>query len=816
MMRARSMAYLVQTVAVTALATHSVMAVAADAAPAASAVVADSGTEAAAAAGVTAPAANASQSADDEQQQDIVVTATKRSEQASKVAISMVALSQGELDRQGIKTLSDLAAVTPGLLFTEQNVNGAPVANFTIRGIESRTSAPTTSIYLDDIPLLTIAENFDLGAASATPQVFDLDRVEALRGPQGTLFGNSAEGGAVRFISAAPSLRDYHVYGRVEGALTENGGPSGEAGIAVGGPIVTGKLGFRASASIRRDGGYVDRASPVLHGPGNGRLIDKNANWTTTKTGRVALALAPNDWLTVAPSFYIQQTHQNDTGRYEVAISDRGKGDLNNAANAPLPSTDKFWVAQLKVEADLGGSTLTSITGYDKRDDAFAGDFLNYQDFQLLGSPYAQFPGETGVGYYRVKQHSSTQELRLGSNDAQRRLTWVIGAYYNRLHQHDNGATVHDAVRPVIAFYASMGFLPGQYYLDKYNYYGDVVFDVRNLALFGNADYKLTDTLKLSVGLRESKTRTKTTNDVEGAFTGHQFNSGSATEASTTPKVTLSWQMDRNNLFYGSAGKGFRNGGVNTITTTSAPACLAFQQANNLVVKPTYQPDSLWSYEVGAKNAFLNGRVRTNVSAYHIDWSNIQTSAQLGPCSFAAIFNLGSAKINGFDLAVRAQLSRQMNLGVSVGYTKGTYNQSSSGVVTKGDQIGGPGFAGNPATPPFTFVVDGQYDIPISGDKTIYLWAQDVYRTRNKGPFSALNPANFISYNPGVVGDPATNQFNVRIGLLAGRFNISAFANNLFNSHPQLSLADSQAGDPRFYAYMPRPRTFGLNATYRY
>ncbi|MEA3003051.1 MAG: iron complex outerrane recepter protein [Sphingomonadales bacterium] len=835
MKRARSIACLIQSVAVTALATHSVMADAANAAPSAGPPLAASGaasgaptqiasaaspapaeSTAASSPAADTPAADAAPPAAGEQQGDIVVTATKRSEQASKVPISMVALSQRELDRQGIKTLADLAAVTPGLLFTEQNVNGAPVANFTIRGIESRTSAPTTSIYLDDIPLLTIAENFDLGAASATPQVFDLDHVEALRGPQGTLFGNSAEGGAVRFISAAPSLRDYQAYVRVEGAVTDHGGPSGEIGVALGGPIVPGKLGFRASASIRRDGGYVNRVRPVLGGPGNGGLIDKNANWSTTRTGRVALTLAPSPWLIVQPSFYIQSTHQNDTGRYEMAISNRSRGNLNNAANAPLPSTDKFWVAQLKIEAKLGGATLTSITGYDKRNFAFAGDFLNYQDFQLLGSPYAQFPGETGVGYYSVAQHSQTQEVRLASNDPTHRLNWVIGAYYNKLHQHDNGATVHDAVRSVIDFYASLGFLPGQYYLNRYNYYGDVVFDVRNLALFGNLDYKFTDTLKMSVGLRRSKTRTKTTNDVEGAFTGHQFNSGTATETSTTPKVTLSWQMDRNNLFYASAGKGYRNGGVNTITSTSAPACLAFQQANGLVVKPTYRPDSLWSYEIGAKNAFWNGRIRTNVSAYHIDWSNIQTSAQLGPCSFAAIFNLGGAKVNGFDLAVRAQLGRQLNLGVSVGYTKGTYNQSSSGVVSKGDQIGGPGFAGNPATPPFVLAIDGQYDIPISGDKTLYLWAQDVYRSRNRGPFSALNPANFISYNPGVVGDPATNTVNARIGLIVGRFNLSVFANNLFNAHPQLSLADSQAGDPRFYAYTPRPRTFGLNATFRY
>ncbi len=725
-------------------------------------------------------------------------------------------LREQQLDKQGIKTLADLASTVPGLLFSEQNVNGAPVANFTIRGIESRTSAPTTSIYLDDIPLLTIAENFDLGAASATPQVFDLDRVEVLRGPQGTLFGNSAEGGAVRFISPTPSLFDYHVYARGEGSFTTNGDPSENFGVAVGGPIQSGKLGFRASASTEHDGGYVNRVAPILNGPGNGGVQDKYANWGSTNTGRLALLAAPTSWLTIAPSVYFQETHQNDTGRYEVAISNRDKGSLNNAANAPLQATDKFWVGELKMEADLGHATLTSITGYDARNFGFAGDFLNYQDFQLLGSPYAQFSGETGVGYYRVDQHATTQELRLSSNPSTDRLSWVVGAYYNNLHQHDNGATVHDAIRPVIASYASMGFIPGQYYLNKYDYYGDVVFDVENIALFGNLDYRLTDTLKLTVGLRGSTTKTTTVNDVEGAFTGHQFNSGSESETAVTPKFTLSWQPDSRGLFYASAGKGYRNGGVNTITTTSAPGCLAFQQANGLVVKPSYQPDSLWSYEVGAKNTFWGGRIHTDASAFHIDWSNIQTSAQLGPCSFAAIFNLGSASVNGFNVDVRGQVTERLNLGLSIGYTQGTYNQSASGVVTKGDQIGGPGFAGDPATPPVALVVDGQYDFPLSDGKKIYVWGQDVYRSRNPGPFSALEPANFISYNPGVVGDPATNVFNARLGLEMGGYNISLFANNLFNTQPQLSLADSQLGDPRFYAYTLRPRTVGLNVIYRH
>jgi hypothetical protein len=112
--------------------------------------------------------------------------------------------------------------------------------------------------------------------------------------------------------------------------------------------------------------------------------------------------------------------------------------------------------------------------------------------------------------------------------------------------------------------------------------------------------------------------------------------------------------------------------------------------------------------------------------------------------------------------------------------------------------------------------LDARYDVPISGDRTLYAWLQDVYRSRNPGPFAALEAANFISYNPGVVGDPAYNVFNTRLGMSVGGFDISVFASNLLNAQPQLSLADSQAGDPRFYAYTLRPRTVGVNVTYRH
>src|SRR6202140_4870006 len=184
--------------------------------------------------------------------QEIVVTATRHEESLSKVPISVTAMTQEALDIRGVKDFQDVARFTPGV-----NIDNSGTNNISIRGISGTGGAGTTGIYLDDTPIQMRALAFN--PDEALPKSFDIDRVEVLRGPQGTLFGAGSEGGTVRYITTQPSLTKTSIYGRSEFSSTQYGDPSYEAGAAVGGPLVSGTLGARATIWFRRDGGWIDR-----------------------------------------------------------------------------------------------------------------------------------------------------------------------------------------------------------------------------------------------------------------------------------------------------------------------------------------------------------------------------------------------------------------------------------------------------------------------------------------------------------------------------------------------------------------------------
>src|SRR6185312_1671203 len=202
---------------------------------------------------------------------EVVVTATKQGQgvNVSQVPISVAAFNQKDLDTAGVKTVQDLFVRTPGVNFTRQAAFGTGFTSIAIRGIQSRTSQPTTGVYIDDTPLYSFGNNTNLGGSNAYPIVFDLARVEVLRGPQGTLFGSGSEGGTVRFITNDPSLSRMSFYGRAELSGTQGaGGANYEAGGAEGGPIINDKLGFRVSADYRSDAGWVDHCVPAVKMPG--------------------------------------------------------------------------------------------------------------------------------------------------------------------------------------------------------------------------------------------------------------------------------------------------------------------------------------------------------------------------------------------------------------------------------------------------------------------------------------------------------------------------------------------------------------------
>ncbi|MCW2395772.1 MULTISPECIES: TonB-dependent receptor [unclassified Sphingobium] len=395
--------------------------------------------------------------------QDIVVTATRTAVGLSKVPISVAAFSQAQMDQRGLRQVDDLVGITPGLAL-ERSSQGAN--RISIRGINSSAGSGTTGVYIDDTPIQVRNQGF--GSGTAFPEIFDLERVEVLRGPQGTLFGSGSMGGTVRFIQTSPNMNDFSMYGRAEVNHVEQGGVGYEAGLAVGAPLIEDKIGFRASLSYRRAAGFVDEVqgtvtalpTPTTLVPPYDNLasftptnvIKKDANWRTALVGRLAVELRPTETLTITPSIYYQRVKNGDASdNFTVIASDLDKRDYrriswqpgNPATNAALtpinvPQTDtgsdRFILSALDVELDLGEVKLISHTSYFDRKSQQTFDYT-WTDSQAYGNILIPQPGFKSFSTQNARQKNFVQEVRAQSGDAQSFISWTVGAFYSQMKQ---------------------------------------------------------------------------------------------------------------------------------------------------------------------------------------------------------------------------------------------------------------------------------------------------------------------------------------------------------------------------------------------
>src|SRR3984957_3067744 len=305
--------------------------------------------------------ANGSSTEDERGQlEEVTVTATRRSESVEKVPISINALTQQDMADAQIKNISDIAAVTPGLVFQLDGFSST-LTVISMRGLESLFGASTVGVYLDDTPIQSRLSS-DGNIGNPYPAVFDLNRVEVERGPQGTLFGSGSEAGTVRFVPNEPSLTEFSGFTHEEIATTAGGTPSAEIGAAAGGPIVDDVLGFRISAWDRHDGGYVNRVN-LLTGD-----VTPNANKDDKLALRGALTLQVVDGVRITPSFYYQQTRDSDSSRFFGPLSNASTGQFVNGALTPEHIGDDLKVGSIKTEAHLPFAELTAVAAYNTRE----------------------------------------------------------------------------------------------------------------------------------------------------------------------------------------------------------------------------------------------------------------------------------------------------------------------------------------------------------------------------------------------------------------------------------------------------------------
>lgn len=748
---------------------------------------------------------------DDSTNGDIVVTAQRRQQSIRDVPISIAALDQKSLDQKGVRSIADLSRLTPGITLTP---GWAGSSNISVRGISSGIGAGTTGIYLDDTPIQVRAVGSGTTATNPYPAVFDLDRIEVLRGPQGTLFGAGSEGGNVRFITPQPGLKAFSGYGRAELASTENGDLSHEIGVAIGGPIVVDRIGFRFSAFERRDGGYVDRVDPDTLG-----VVDKNSNWARTQVVRGALTFVPVDGLKVTASVFHQDLYRNDTQQYWRNISDPENQKFYNGQTLRQPGTDRFTLYSASIQYDASWASVISNTSYFTRKNPSVADYSNY-GAEILGGDYnaSKAVGYVSPSIFANNNKVFTQEVRLQSAGGGS-LHWVIGAFYQDARQRSNqdveapnldaltsalyGLTVEETFGLPLYQPGGISFLSRDWAQDE------------QIAGFGQIDYNIADKLTLTAGVRVARAKFKFTNYQDGPFNGGPtFGAGSKSQTPVTPKFGVEYKPSSSLMLYASAAKGFRPGGGNTPIPVST--CAADLAALGLSRVPSsFDSDSVWSYEVGAKGELADHHIRFESSAFYIDWSKIQQAVALTGCGAQFISNLGSARSKGFDLHLTVNPFAGLTLEGSVGYTDAQFTKTilsspTSGgalpvIVNKGDRL---------LVAPWNLTISADYETPAIGSSSLKVYAHSDFNFTNA--FNWGGGANTVSYDPVNARMSATYLLNGRIGVRRGDIDLSLFVNNVLNSTDRLAITHDTFTSALVRDVTFRPRTIGATASIRF
>ncbi len=778
--------------------------------------------------------------------EEILVTATRHEEGISKVPVSVTAFGQEAMDLKGIKDIQDVVRFTPGIAIDNTGTN-----TVAIRGISSSGGAGTTGIYIDDTPIQIRSISFN--SEDTLPKTFDLERVEVLRGPQGTLFGAGSEGGTVRYILAQPSITSASTYARSEVSYTEHGAASYEAGIAKGGPLVDGVLGVRASAWYRRDGGWIDRVDPFSRQP-----VDSNSNRVSTAVLRLAALWQPASNVSVTPSIVYQNSQRHDQSTFWQSYSDVEHGQFNNAYPGRNPVSDRFALPALKVEVGLGKATLISNTSYYNRREVtgYDGTTYNLSFYQQFGWPAAAnafgvyvpfldpnvYPlvSDRGINLpaalqgYRSNstvtnlQNTFTQELRVQSQDPSSRWRWTVGAFYSRSRQksvvEQYDPNLNQLLQGLFGVNVADLFFGFDLLPNGDSYYGRVDSTEWQLAGFGELTYGITDKLQMTLGGRVSKTSFDLKQSADGPPNyGPSSSVAGQSETPVTPKLSLSYQATPNHLLYATYAKGFRPGGGNSpLPSTCGPSLDALGYANG-EAPLKYDSDTTQSYEIGSKNN-LGNVIRIASSVYYIRWNGIQQNLFLPGCGFQFTDNLGTAVSKGFDLQAESTLGTHFKADLALGYTNARYvKDSRGGLALSGNAVSGATASGAVGTsPPWTVALGIEYFINGTREGP-YARIDYQYQSRNPWLAPPQDPKS-SQYNPYVYTLSATKFVSLRSGTSFGPWGISFFVDNLFNTHTTTNYGiwginpyypGAAPVPPAYNNFSFRPRTFGLTATYR-
>lgn len=754
------------------------------------------------------PGAAADKSVRRDQIQSVIVTAQKRKENVDKVPVSISVVTADDLSNQHINGLEDITRSVPNISFSGGSQgNGPGLSNIEMRGISSAAGSGTVGMYMDDVSMTT-RNLYSLGTAE--PKFFDVDRIEVLRGPQGTLYGASSMGGTLKVITNQPDLKHTSNSGMVEVSHTDHGGMNTTANAVLNLPLVPNRLALRIGVQGSHDDGYITQVDPVTLAP-----LHTRTNSERDGVLRLGLKWMVDQDLTITPSIFYQTVKTGDLP------TEYPNSQITNVPLQPYqiskpnlePGTDKLFVPSLNVNYDFGPASLVSVSSYYQR------KFDRVQDGTQANSAYlatllgpdapAELGNKLGVlpafVYLNNQVRQFSQEFRLTSRAYDPRAsspwTWLGGAYFSNLHTTVNDFEPVPGLNALFNSYglnaddpnALSGSFPGAFAQDS-AYFSARHYRDTQKALFGEVNYHFTPALTATAGLRALSATDSLGREGSGYFTsqpGMTVQLPHDVDAHAyTPKFALSWDSAPNNMVYADAAKGFRLGSQNREIPLSL--CGAELASMGLAAAPaSYSPDSLWSYEIGDKARLLDNHLAINASAFYIDWKNIQVDRQLN-CTFDYETNAGRARSSGIEFEAKFKPNRDWTFDLGTGYT-------NAYLVEANQALGSLAGQKVPGVPKFNATLSSEYDFTVNSATDGFArltghWTGSSYGTPHIGDSDYLRPAY------------AT--VDASVGLKFENWQVSLFAKNLGNNDKVIQTPSVQYFTER---YRLVPRTVGVN-----
>jgi iron complex outermembrane recepter protein len=704
---------------------------------------------------------------------EIVVTATKRTERLQNVPVSITAETGIELEHRGATQLQDIINNTPGL--SNPGSGGSNSTNLTIRGVTTGTDLglkqSTVALLYDDMPIDPVGQ----GGLASNLRVVDIERVEVLRGPQGTLFGSGSLAGALRYITNKPELSQFGGSAEITGANTQTGAGSYSGTVMINAPIVKDELGVRLVGYYYDDGGWIDDL----------RTGEKDANPTKTYGARIAIAAKPNDAFNANLTLTYQDSKDyNGTLAGSLIQKPPGSpsGQVTDGINDYVVEL-KSTIAALTLQYDFDFATLTSVSTYhDRRADTYGVDTYFVPLTSLIATGGANIVQGIDNITYGIDGNIYTQELRLNSRH-EGNFKWTAGLFF--LHA-STGGTQEDHSPAIIPVIGSDNIVDLIYH-----------FGQQEVAAFSEATYTFADKWDLTGGLRVSHYMVSAQIDTGGYIPVFSILQSDYAHTDfhdlgtpVDPRVSLAYRANPDLTIYGQVSRGYRVGGVNLTSDVGG--------RNS---PPSYAPDSLWNYEIGAKGRAFDGRLSYSTALYYIDWSNIQVSLQNQLGNYTG--NASAARNYGVEFQVDAKPISWLLLGAAFQLSKNeiakddpTVSRPATGLlgVHDGDVL--------PAAPEGQASTYAEVDFPVA-DFHGYVRAEANYLGDQWTDFEH-NGTKFGGFA----------QENVRAGVNFGSYEVVAFVNNLSNSQGATGAVDAQIAGPVILnnqqLFRTRPRTVGV------